>query len=92
MKFHGLLKYMCEHDGLADDKLPFVRKYGGNITQLLIEKVRPSLIKMRNTRAHGTPFGSGYPPGLPELVHDLIEYAYRERIRVAAEHRNLYPC
>jgi hypothetical protein len=76
----ALLQHMHERDGLTDNQLPFVRKYGGSITRLLTGEADPSLADMRNVRMHGNPFGSGYRSGLLELVRDLIEYAYRDRI------------
>ena len=80
----ALLRHMHEHDELTDDQLPCVRKYGGSIMRLLTGEADPSLAGMRNVRMHGNPFGSGYTSGLLELVHDLIEYAYRDRIRETA--------
>ncbi len=76
----ALLRHMHEHDGLRNDQLPFVRKYGGSVMRLLTGESDPSLADMRNARAHGSPFGSDYRSGLLELVRDLIEYAYRGRI------------
>jgi hypothetical protein len=75
-----LLQHMHKQDGLTDDQLPCVRKYGGSVIRLLTSKADPSLADMRNVRMHGNPFGSGYRSGLLEVVHDLIEYAYRDRI------------
>ena len=80
----ALLRHMHERDGLTDDQLPYVRKYGGSIMRLLTGEADPSLAEIRNVRMHGNPFGSGYTSGLLELVHDLIEYAYRDRICEAA--------
>lgn len=79
----ALLRHMHERDGLTDDQLPFVRKYGGRVISLLTCEADLSLADMRNVRMHGNPFGSGYRSGLLELVHDLIEYAYRDRINEA---------
>lgn len=75
-----LLRHMHEQDGLIDDRLSSVRKYGGSVLRLLIGGANPNLAEMRNVRMHGNPFGSGYTSGLLELVHDLIEYAYRDRV------------
>jgi hypothetical protein len=77
----ALLKHMHQKDGLTDDQLPCVQKYGGNVMRLLTDDADPNLADMRNVRAHGNPFGSGYQSGLLELMRDLIEYAYRDRIR-----------
>lgn len=82
--FAALLQHMHEHDGLTDGQLPCVRKYGGSIMRLLTGEADPSLAEMRNSRMHGSSFGSGYTSGLLELAHDLIEYAYRDRIRETA--------
>jgi hypothetical protein len=78
----ALLEHMHRRDGLTDDQLPYVRKYGGSVMRLLTDETDPNLADMRNVRAHGNPFGSGYQSGLLELVRDLIEYAYRNRIRL----------
>ena len=71
---------MHKRDGLTNDLLPSVRKYGGDVVRLLTDEAEPSLTDTRNVRMHGNPFGSGYQSGLLELVRDLIEYAYRKRI------------
>jgi hypothetical protein len=78
--FADLLKYMVECDALTDAKLPCARRYGASVMPLLTGNRKPSLAAIRNTRAHGNPFGSGYQSGLFELVRDLIVYAYRDRI------------
>lgn len=75
-----LTKYMVKSDGLTDDKLPCIRRLGGSVTELLTGERDPSLAEIRNTRAHGNPFGSGYRSGLIEVIRDLIVYAYRDRI------------
>ena len=76
----SLLRHMYQRDGLTDNRLPCVRKYGGSILRLLNDEADPSLADMRNVRAHGNPFGGGYRSGLLEVVRDLIEYAYRNAI------------
>lgn len=76
-----LLKHMHQRDGLTDDQLTCVRKYGGSVMRLLTDEPDPGLADMRNIRAHGGPLGSGYQSGLLDLVRDLIEYAYRARIQ-----------
>jgi hypothetical protein len=76
--FAHLLRYMPEHDGLTDDKVPVIRRCGGTVVDLLTSKREPSLADIRNDSAHGYPF-DGLPwAGLLELVRDLIEYAYRD--------------
>jgi hypothetical protein len=86
IKLAVLLNHMVESDGLTDDQLPCVRRYGGSIVGRLKlnSGAKPSLADIRNVRGHGNPFGSGYQSGLLEAVHNLIEYAYRERISAAA--------
>jgi hypothetical protein len=88
IRLDALLKHMYQRDGLTDDKLPCVQKYGGSVMRLLTEEADPKLAEMRNVRMHGNPFGSGYQSGLVEVVRDLIEYAYRDRIRAAAGDRS----
>ena len=75
-----LLRHMYQRDRLTDEQLPCVRKYGGGVLRLLDGEANPSLADMRNVRAHGNPFGSGYQSGLLEVARDLIEYAYRDAI------------
>jgi hypothetical protein len=79
MAFAHLLRYLPEHDGLTDDKVPMnSRCGGGTVMGLLTGERKPSLAQIRNDLAHGYPF-DGFPrSGLLELVRDLIEYAYRE--------------
>lgn len=79
MAFAHLLRYLPEHDGLTDEKVPMnVRCGQGTVIGLLTGERKPSLAQIRNDLAHGYPF-DGLPwSGLLELVRDLIEYAYRE--------------
>jgi hypothetical protein len=78
--FADLLKYMLV-DGLTDDKVPMVQKYGGTVIGFVSGDSKPDLAERRNTMAHGDPF-DGFPVGgLLELVRDLIQYAYRDMIR-----------
>ncbi|WP_051956084.1 hypothetical protein [Beijerinckia mobilis] len=81
VKLSDLLQHMHQHDKLTDDLLPCIRKYGGSVMRRLTDKGSPALAELRNDRAHGNPFGSEYQSGLLELIRDLIEYAYRDRIR-----------
>jgi hypothetical protein len=78
--FTDLLTYMVEHDGLTDEKVPMIEQTGGSIINLITGKRMPSLADMRHSRAHGNPFESGFQAGLLQLIRDLIEYAYRDRI------------
>ncbi len=77
--FAHLLRYMPEHDGLTDEKVPMnVRCKGGTVVGLLTGERTPDLANIRNDLAHGYPF-DGFPyAGLFELVRDLIDYAYRD--------------
>ncbi|MGQ0582216.1 MAG: hypothetical protein ACT4O6_09800 [Reyranella sp.] len=81
--FSDLLKYMWNHDELTDEQLPSVRRSGGKVKDLICGDRDPSLADMRHARAHGNPFDTGYEAGLIELIRDLIEYAYRDRIAEA---------
>jgi hypothetical protein len=74
-----LLKFMVEHDGLTDDKLPIVQRTGGgSVIAGLTGDVKPGLARIRNRMAHGHPFDTLPWAGLLEVVRDLIEYAYRD--------------
>jgi hypothetical protein len=77
--FAGMLSYMVTDDGLTDEQLPVVQKYGGSVVELIKLKgtVRPSLAEIRNELAHGAPFDGMIKSGLLEIVRDLIHYAYR---------------
>ncbi len=100
-----LLEHMVEGDGLSDDKLPCVQKYGGSVVSNLYETEvqrkerthtfdgkkwikKKSLVadppmtldKIRDRAAHGDPFDSLPRAGLLEVIHDLIEYASRDRL------------
>jgi hypothetical protein len=73
MPFARLLKHMLV-DGLTDDKIPMVRRYGGTAIGFVSGDASPSLAEIRNRQAHGDPF-DGLPYGaLLELVRDLIEF------------------
>lgn len=76
--FADSLRYMVEHDGLTDAKVPMIQRCGGgNVVCFLTGECKPSLADRRNDLAHGAPFGSPCA-GLFELVRDLIDYAYRD--------------
>jgi hypothetical protein len=82
VSFAGLLTHLLD-DGLTDDKIPVVQRSGGSVIGFLDGTREPSLAEIRNSLAHGDPF-DGLPwAGLLELVRDLIQYAYRERIQLA---------
>ncbi|RQS48537.1 hypothetical protein DIE00_11405 [Burkholderia sp. Bp8989] len=89
LSLSGLLKYMVEHDGLGNNSLPSLCSYGRPIATLLYghqgsdETAKTtSLVSIRNGLAHGDPF-DGLPwSGLLDVIHDLIEYAYRDRLDV----------
>jgi len=84
ISFADLLRYMVEHDGLTDEKVGLVRRSGGTVKDLLTGDRDPSLANMRNSRAHGSPFETGFTAGLLELIRDLIGYAYRDMARQTA--------
>ena len=72
------LRYLPQHDGLTDEKVPMIRRCGGTVVDLLSGTRSPNFAEIRNELAHGYPF-DGFPwAGLLELVRDLIEYAYRD--------------
>ena len=89
----SLIAFMVEKDGLTDDQLPTIKKYGGgaivcNLYETADErktrgKAAPppmNLVERRNRAAHGDPFDNMPCAGLIEVVRDLIEYAYRQFI------------
>lgn len=78
ISFSRLLRYLPDHDGLSDAKLPMVQRSGGTAIEFLTGKAHPSLNEIRNSLAHGYPFDGLPYGGLLELVRDLIEYAYRD--------------
>lgn len=79
MKFGHLLRYLPEHDGLTDDKVPMNRRCrGGTVVGLLAGEPKPDLADIRNDLAHGYPFEGGPRSGDFELIRDLIEYTYRD--------------
>jgi heme exporter protein D len=81
--FSRLLEMMVEVDGLTDDKIPLIQNTGGSVVGRLTSEAEPALAEIRNIRAHGNPFGSGFEAGLLELIRDLIVYAYREATKEA---------
>jgi hypothetical protein len=77
-KLANLLKYMVENDGLTDQKIPMIQRYGGTVISRFTGESKPSFAEMRNSLAHGDPY-DGLPwSGLLELIRDLIHYAYRD--------------
>lgn len=75
-----LLRYMEHNDGLTDAEIPLIQKTGGSVIDRLTGKHQPALNQLRNELAHGYPF-DGFPQsGLIELLRDLIEYTYRDRV------------
>jgi hypothetical protein len=83
--FANYLKHMVKKDGLTNDQLPCARKYGGTVIGFVTGESKPSLSERRNQAAHGDPFGGGWPSsGTLELIRDLIEYAYRDRIAASS--------
>jgi hypothetical protein len=78
--FGDLLKFMVEHDGLTDDRLPIHRRCPAlSVIGLLTGEARPSLTDLRNDLVHGAP-SQGFPAaGVLEIARDLIDYAYARR-------------
>lgn len=56
MNFGHLLRYMPEHDGLTDAKVPIIQRCGGSVVGLLTGEREPSFADIRNNSAHGYPF------------------------------------
>lgn len=77
VKFADLLNHMVTADGLSDDQMPMVARYGGSVVGQLIGTTKPTLAERRNAMAHGDPFDGLPIGGLLELVRDLIAFAYR---------------
>ena len=48
-KFADLLKFMVTDDGLTDDKLPMIQRYGGSVVPLLTGGRKPGLSQKKNT-------------------------------------------
>ena len=89
IRFPLLLKYLVEKDGLTNDKIPMVRRCGGNVVShltpptgdakpILSDNRNSCLSDIRNSLAHGDPFDAHLWSGLFELIRDLIDYAYRD--------------
>jgi len=78
--FADLLKYMVDHDGLTEDKIPMNRRCGppSKALGMVTGETRPSLWDIRNDLAHGVPLNDFPWAGLLELLRDLINYAYRD--------------
>jgi hypothetical protein len=78
--FADLLKYMVDHDGLTEDKIPMNRRCGppSKALGMVTGETRPSLWDIRNDLAHGVPLNDSPWAGLLELLRDLINYAYRD--------------
>ncbi len=91
-QLNALLDHMVRSDGLAYGKIPMIKKYGIKTmedpdkakTSRTVRKRMPEgpmiLSRIRNSLAHGNPLDCMPWGGLLELVHDLIEYAYRDWI------------
>ncbi|TBC25603.1 hypothetical protein ELH33_33040 (plasmid) [Rhizobium ruizarguesonis] len=75
-----LLRHMEKNDGLTDANIPLVQKSGGSVIGRFSGTQQPALNQLRNDLAHGYPFDGLLQSGLIELLRDLIEYAYRDRI------------
>jgi hypothetical protein len=79
-RFALKLKDLVEKHGLTDAQVPMVVKFGGTVVGTIVGTTEPTLAQIRNKLAHGDPF-DGFPVGgLLELVRDLIEFIYRDRV------------
>ena len=87
--FAALLKHLVEVDGLTDEQMPMVARYGGTVIGQLLGTTRPTLAQRRNAMAHGDPFDGLPVVGLLELVRDLITFAYRQFL--TGHHANIPP-
>jgi hypothetical protein len=87
VKLAHLLRFMASDDGLTDAKIPLIQKSGGSVIGRLSGTQQPALNQVRNELAHGYPFDGLLQIGLIELLRDLIEYAYRDRIEAKAGQR-----
>jgi hypothetical protein len=78
--FADLLKYTVDYDGLTEDQIPLNRRCGppSKVLGMVTGETSPSLWDIRNDLAHGVPLNEAPWAGLPELVRDLINYAYRD--------------
>ncbi len=57
--FADSLRYMVEHDGLTDAKVPMLQRCGGGtVVGFLTGEYKPSLAERRNELADGAPFSS----------------------------------
>jgi hypothetical protein len=77
ISFGHLLRYMAEHDGLANEMLPVCRRSGGDLVSDLKSR-NPSASFLRNREAHADPYNTAPYSGVLEVVRDLIEFAYRD--------------
>jgi hypothetical protein len=87
LKFEDLMTHLIAEDGLSDEKLPFVRKYGGSVMHVLKPKkperhgeqprAQMNMSDIRNSLAHGIGLDGLLWSGLLELVRDLIEFSFR---------------
>jgi hypothetical protein len=78
--FAALLNHLVLADGLTDEKIAVVARYGGSATGQLVGTAEPTLAQRRNAMAHGDPLDGLPVGGLLELVRDLITFAYRHFI------------
>ena len=80
--FSDQLRHMVTADGLDESKVPINSRCGppSRVLPVLTGEATPSLADIRNKLAHGEPF-DGFPwSGLLELIRDLIDHVYRDRI------------
>ncbi len=78
--FGDLLKFMVEHDGLTDDRLPIHRRRPAlSVVGLMTGEARPGLTDLRNDLVHGAPTSGFSSVEVLEIVRDLIDAAYARR-------------
>lgn len=85
-RFGRLLRLLVERDGLTDEQIPMIVRFGGTVIARVAGDAKPSLREIRNDLAHGDPFDGMPYAGLVELVRDLIAFAYREYLAEADAH------
>lgn len=77
-----LLSYLVRDAKITDADIPMSQRSGVSLLARIDPEggAKPSLLNIRNSMAHGDPFGSGAAPDLLELCRDLIEFAYRDNV------------
>lgn len=86
--FADLLHYMVKKDGLSDDNVPIIQGGGIHLVNRLAGDSMPSLAEIWNALSRGDPIECPWI-GLLEIVRDLIDYAYRDVVSIAAAPREI---